>query len=677
MDFFEHQDVARKKTGQLVLLFCLAVVSIGLILYAVGVVASGYLMADRETGAWAIEWVNPLAALFSVTLLLLIVGGGTMYKLVQLRAGGQVVARSLGGRLLSRDTNDAGERRLLNIVEEMALASGTPVPPVYVMDDERGLNAFAAGYSPSSAVIGVTRGAIDHFSRAEMQGVMAHEFSHILNGDMRLNIRLMGVIHGILLLGIVGSMIIRSFFYGSMMSGGRSRGGRKDSGGGQIVIVVLVVGGVLIVLGAVGTFFGTLIKSAVSRQREFLADASAVQFTRDPQTIAGALRSIGGYKHRARIVSPHAPEASHLFFAQAITSGFSSVFATHPPLTDRIKRVDPSWDGTFPQVDEAAYPEVRSGDRRAGQGPGGEDRTSLERLQDVLPIGAAGAVGGAAGAAVQGAIAASVLESIGRIDEAHVEHARGLLTSIPEPIREATNDAFSARAVIFGLLLHDDGPERKKQLDRLKSSADPAVVRALARILPSFEGVGPELRLPILDIATPALAAMTADQAVTFIDNARALAEADEKIEPFEWALLRIVERRLRSMLGNERRSRVDYYAMHKITDDVSVLLSAVARAGHAALESQRLAFDHAAQQLRVPGLAFKNESDSGLDRLGSALETLTRMAPRLKKQVLAASAVCISADRMVTPNEAELFRVIGDELDVPVPPLMPGQKLA
>jgi Zn-dependent protease with chaperone function len=228
---------------------------------------------------------------------------------------------------------------LLNVVEEMALASGTPTPPVYLMDREDGINAFAAGFSPNDAVIGVTRGTATRLDRDELQGVIAHEFSHILNGDMRLNLRLMGLLHGILIIGMLGYFILRMSFFSQ---------GRRRSRDGKDGVPIVVIGAGLAVIGFAGTFFGNLIKAAVSRQREFLADASAVQFTRHPDGIAGALKKIGGFAQGSSIENPNAPIASHMFFGRA-TSGFNAMFATHPPLAERIRRVDPSWDGEFPE----------------------------------------------------------------------------------------------------------------------------------------------------------------------------------------------------------------------------------------------------------------------------------------------------------------------------------------
>jgi Zn-dependent protease with chaperone function len=334
--FFDNQDAARRNTARLVFLFALAVVAINGMLYALAVALTG-AQQDPHTGQVSVvlQWWQPeLLATVSLATLA-IVAAGSLYKIAQLRGGGAVVAESLGGTLVTADTGDPDERRLLNVVEEMAIASGTPTPPVYLLRDEPGINAFAAGFTPGDAVVGVTSGCVRQLSRDELQGVIAHEFSHVLSGDMRLNIRLMGVIHGILIIGIIGFFLMRS-----SMFAGHGRRGRDNS-----AMAMLAAGVGLMIIGFLGTFFGNLLKASVSRQREFLADASAVQFTRNPEGIAGALKKIGGYEGGSILESPNAPESSHLFFSQGLRSGLQMLFSTHPPLDARIRQLDPSWEG--------------------------------------------------------------------------------------------------------------------------------------------------------------------------------------------------------------------------------------------------------------------------------------------------------------------------------------------
>ncbi len=317
IDFFDQQQAAHQRTGRLVFLFVLAVVLIILSVYAAVMVV--LVLLNKGHGPVAPELLfDPARFALITTLVILVIGLGTLYKVVQLRAGGAVVARQLGGRLVDPGTTDLAERRLLNVVEEMALASGTPVPSVFVLDQEQSINAFAAGFGPGDAVVSVSRGCLEYLSRDELQGVIAHEFSHILNGDMRFNLRLIGLLHGILLLALIGQILMRmtgrsNYSYRSS----QGDGDRRDSS----ALVFFLLGLALLVIGFVGVFFGRLIKCAISRQREFLADASAVQFTRNPDGIGGALKKIGGLAEGSRIENPNAEEACHLFFGQGSRRG--------------------------------------------------------------------------------------------------------------------------------------------------------------------------------------------------------------------------------------------------------------------------------------------------------------------------------------------------------------------
>ncbi|MHC4452933.1 MAG: M48 family metallopeptidase, partial [Planctomycetota bacterium] len=439
MDFFDRQDVARRKTGLLVVLFALATLSIIASVYLV--VAGAMVYATKEVDFW-----HPELLVVATVATVAVIAGGSLYKIAVLRGGGSVVAASLGGKLIAQDTTDVTERKVLNVVEEMAIASGTPVPPVYMMQDEKGINAFAAGYTTNDAVIGVTRGCVEHLSRDELQGVIAHEFSHIFNGDMRLNIRLIGILNGILIIGMIGYFVMRTMFY---TGGGRRRG--KD---GSATLAILAIGVGLMIVGFLGTLFGNMIKAAVSRQREFLADASAVQFTRDPGAVAGALKKIGSLG--SSVGNPAAAEVSHMFFARAITSGVNSMFSTHPPLKSRILRIDPGWDGTFPEFDPRKPP-APSRQVKEKQAPrAGIDVGEIVTGAAIL----ASATAGASAKSGETAAASGGVAQIGQPTPAHVEYAGQLLRGLPSPVAEAAREPYGARAVIYALLINREEDAR-------------------------------------------------------------------------------------------------------------------------------------------------------------------------------------------------------------------------
>jgi Zn-dependent protease with chaperone function len=675
-NFFEQQDVARKKTGRLVLLFVAAVIAITLLVYAAVAIlltvnanrggtsydASGQTTRQRDASP-------PYAAAFVVTVVGVVglIGGCSLYKIGALRSGGGAsVARMMGGRLLQPDADEFNERKILNVVEEMALASGTPVPPVYLMDNEPGINAFAAGYSPESAVIGVTRGAVEQLSRDELQGVIAHEFSHILNGDMRLNIRLMGVIFGIIALAVVGRVLL--------YSGAYSGGGRRDNKGGG---AILAMGIALLVIGGVGVFFGRLIQAAVSRQREFLADASAVQFTRNPDTIGGALKRIGGVGSKVR--DGHAGEISHMFFASAASSWAAGAFATHPPIAERIKRVDPSWDGT--------YPEPRQAEPRRSA------KERYEQPQRPQPFGGRGGdmLGGLPGAILGGAVLGEsarqqqpqrqspsepAVDQVGSVSAEHVAYMRELLGAIPDVLKHAAREPYGARAVVYVMLLDRDAEVRDKQLNRLADHADPAVTKLTHQLVEASGSLPNASRLPLIDLAIPALREMSDKQYAALKDNVEQLIAADGRLDLFEWTLKRLLLHHLDAHFKPGPDPAVRYYNLKPLAEPCGVVLSALAHIGQRDAGAARAAFDAGVEQLGLSGLSMRERKRVDLREVGRSLDKLVQSSPREKKKLIRACAHAISMDGEVTRGEGELMRAIADSLNVPMPPLLPGQKL-
>ncbi|MGE3841060.1 MAG: M48 family metallopeptidase [Vicinamibacterales bacterium] len=637
-NFFERQDIARRNTTRLVILFVLAVLAIMASVDLLLAATMGYLARDPETGA--IDWslaADPQLLGLAVVGTLILVGGGSLFKTAQLRGGGRIVAEQLGGRRLTPDTTVPSEQQLLNVVEEMAIASGTPAPPVYLLDQEEGINAFAAGFTPSDAVIGVTRGTAERLTRDELQGVIAHEFSHILNGDMRLNIRLIGLLHGILIIGLLGYFVLR-------MTAFSGRSGRRSRQDGN-ALPLLALGAGLMAVGFFGTFFGNLIKAAVSRQREFLADASAVQFTRLPEGLAGALKKIGGSVTGSTIQSPNAPEASHMFFGRA-TSGFSSLFSTHPPLAARIRVIDPSWDGTFP----TAAPDTGHA---------------------IAPPQAATGVLGLAAARGAGPSVMNAIDQVGQPGEAHIRYATELIRSLPAALVNASHEPHGARAVVYALLLDRATAPRQLQLAHLSAAADQGVYQETLRLTALIEPLDVRVRLPLLEMALPALRALTPAQSQLFKRNVAELVQADDHIDLFEWSLQRILLRDLETQHGKVTPPRVRHRSLAPLQPQCEVLLSMLAYAGHRDVEAAQKAFERAWQSLELPQGRLRPAEPSGLDALDAALTTLEEAAPLVKRQVLQGAVTCITADRTVTATEAELLRAISASLGCPMPPML------
>ncbi|MGI9517486.1 MAG: M48 family metalloprotease, partial [Pirellulaceae bacterium] len=430
MDFFESQELARRKTKWLVFYFILALVTMIAGIYFVVIVATQVTHDRVATGSVAPPaWFDPLILAGVCVVVLSIVGCGSLYKISSLRGGGESIAAMLGGRYLPPNSGDPAERRILNIVEEMALAAGTPVPPVYILDDEHGINAFAAGYTVDDAVIGINRGTLEQLSRDELQGVVAHEFSHVLNGDMRMSIRMIGILHGIQVLALIGLYVLR----GSALSGRRS----SDKGGGGYIILIAIG---VIVIGWAGLFFARLIKAAVSRQREYLADASAVQFTRNPEGIAGALKMIGANVDGSVMHHPQAEEMSHMYFGSMFRGGFS-LFATHPPLDKRIGKLDPRFDGDYAEYQQQRLEKKQR--REAARKKQEKEKASAGFPHVTERIGFPGIMGD------QFPIDPVILVAgIGLPDDDDVEYSELLVDRIPEVLAEAARDIFAARCIV-------------------------------------------------------------------------------------------------------------------------------------------------------------------------------------------------------------------------------------
>lgn len=657
MNFFEQQDLARRNTKRLLLLLVLAVLS----LIAITVLLLAALLAwsqggtetqfnDNQNFSFGAALINALSWEMVIGISLLVstvVSLGSLYKVMQLRGGGRAVAEAMGGTLLNTHSQDADERKILNVVEEMAIASGTPVPPVYILEDEA-INAFAAGQNPQNAVIGITRGCIHLLSRDELQGVVAHEFSHIFHGDMRINIRLVAILHGILLLGLIGGLLVRTTHHRSMF-----RSSRDKSPG-----AILALGIGLMVIGYAGTFFGNLIKAAVSRQREFLADASAVQFTRNPDGIAGALKKIGGHIDGSRLAADNAAEYSHMYFSQGVSNAFNSLMATHPPLSERIKRVEPRWDGKFPAVDMRVT-----------------DAAQKNQSANQTHAAASSFDGGNSGTAPANSPSGSAelghaVDHIGQPAAAHLIDAQQKLNAIGEDLRDLAHDPFSARALIFGLLLDANPMLREQQWQLLYREFTADELQNLRKIAEPVVQLQADLRLPLIELALPALKELTQTQYQGFKRCMAVLISADKKISVLEWALQRIVLHHLEPQASIHRRRE-----LRELRNECQLLISVLAYAGAQSNADAQIAFAAAAETLRLAATNILPKSDCKLALLDTALTRLNAVKPLQKPQLLKAMGNCITHDGKVTVAEAELFRAIADGLDCPIPPLVVSEK--
>jgi Zn-dependent protease with chaperone function len=635
MDFFEAQDAARRRTAVLVGLFVLAVLAIIAVVYAVLHVAIGPGPGPLDLGL-----------LLQVALGVgIVIGLGTAVRTASLSRGGPAVAELLGGRRVSSDTTDPGERKLLNVVEEMSIAAGTPVPAIYVLDAEDGINAFAAGYSTHDAAVGVTRGALRSLTRDELQGVIAHEFSHILNGDMRLNIRLIGLLYGILLLAVIGRGIV---YFGPRGGGRRGR----DGGAGWIVLLGIA----LLLVGYVGVFFGRLIKAAVSRQREYLADSAAVQFTRNPLGLAGALKKIGAQAQGSRIHDHHAEEISHLFFANGLGSSFIGLLSTHPPLDERIRRLDPAWaaDSTTPAAPAAPRAEHRQAAARHGTPP---------------------AEASGIAAAAQFGTPAALVSSIGAPTPEHLAYAASLLQRFPDALTRAVHDPVDSQALVFALVATGGAGLGAEEREALRAYGGQELERRVESLIPLVHEQGADARLPLLDLALPALLHLSPQEAQNFTDAVERVIRADGRVRPFDYALSHTLARRLQTSGPAPARSG-GARSFEPVLEQVEILLSAVAWAGSGDdADAARAAFDAGVRRLPSPAarIRLRDAAAVGLSAVDSALGALQRASPAVRRTFLEACAECAAHDRRFELAEIELLRAMAEALDCPMPPVLGG----
>ncbi|MEM6450567.1 MAG: M48 family metallopeptidase [Cyanobacteria bacterium P01_D01_bin.105] len=651
-NFFEHQDQARRTTAYLVFLFVCAIVTTIIALYI------ACIMAVMKPGDsfWQPGW------LITITVgTCAIIGFGSMHKMAALRGGGQVIATGLGGQLVRQDTANPEERELLNVVEEMAIAAGVAVPEVYLLPGSS-INAFAAGLTPNNAVIGVTQGTLHQLHRNELQGVIGHEFSHIVNGDMALNLKLMGLIHGLFLIHLIG----RELFF----SRGHRRAFSKNKGAAFSIAFAMMA------IGAIGWVFGQLIKSAVSRQREYLADASAVQFTRDPHGITNALRRIAQQPvHSAQMRSAQAESASHLFFNNvSLLGAFVAPFSTHPPLAHRIRRLGGGSQSLSPSK------QVSSAHRKASvANPNAQNHAPLASITHAMPIpgssdetplaqissfAVAAATAGKAGIAPE-----SVVSNIGTVTPAHLKQAHSILSHLPTEITKIVRSQPGAVAVVYGLLLDSDREVRSRQ-KRIILDSSQTVYALLEGIESRLDQLPVRSRLPLLEICIPTLKQLKPQVAAQCFKRIKALVKADGKLSLSEFALQTILQYRLAPHFRPEQAKKAQ---STDIWPDSLIVLSALAKAGHTDRSHIDYAFRDGLQ--RLPRSAQKaiptSVPSASLHDVSKALSRLRLTSPKLKQSIAEACAHTVLADQHTTDSEAELLRAILIALGCPVPPFL------
>lgn len=629
MNFFEAQERARKSSRLLVWWFVLAVIGVILVMYFLATAAlyfgAGYTESSNlTTQSPALSWWNLELFLVITGVVGSVIIIGSISKTSQLSAGGKVVAQSLGGRPIEPSTRDHYERRLLNVVEEMSIASGVPMPEVWIMDEEPAINAFAAGTDPANAVIGVTRGTLERLDRAELQGVVAHEFSHILNGDMKLNMRLMGWIFGLVMLSMLGRIIFQTV---------RHFRGSRDSKAGGVILALILAGLTVWLVGSVGVLFARMIQAAISRQREFLADASAVQFTRLPDGIAGALKKIGGYSEHGRIMAHAATEARHMFFAG---SSLNSVMATHPPLDQRIKAIDPHWNGKMLEANQIE-----------------SDREFTGAM-------------GFAGQVEQ--IAASDRPEIFAIDQrldSHVGESIRHGLGLGQDGQDFSKD--DAKSLLLGLLVGANQESFRKAGEIL--GAHGFDVQGIGAVTSWSEKMAQKSsieKLATVDLSLVWLRRMDAQEARDFIGLTQELIHADGQVEMFEFMLQQVIRRHVEIGTGLVPVPSIKFRKLADLEVEVMNLLSAFGRVSGGEGVLGKAFLEYREHTGREP-----YQTEVGLGHVAEALGKMDASTPLVKQQVLRLCSLVVMDDGKVDDMEMELLRATAEAMGAPIPPMV------
>lgn len=640
MNFFEAQDHARRTTRWLVVVYIIATALIVLgVTLIVGFTLFGTSMDGYRYSLTGMLSANPAPLLITAVATTLFIVGASIYKTSILSAGGGRVAQDMGGTLVPANVQDPLRRRLRNVVEEMAIASGVPVPEIYVLEEESGINAFAAGYAPGDAAIAVTRGTLELLDRDELQGVVAHEFSHVLNGDMRLNIRLMGVLFGILILGMTGRLVLRGGHHARFASS------RRGKGGGAIVLIGLG----LAILGWIGVFFARMIKAAVSRQREYLADASAVQFTRQPNGIANALKKIGGYSEASYLQAADPEEVSHMLFGSG--AKFVGLFATHPPLAKRIRALDPSFrESDYPVVKPRSLSDTMADDSVSAMAP------------------AAASPGPSSAELPQ-----SLVESAGHPDPHHVAFAQKLRTSISDSLYDAAHSPELALLLVVALIVDRSGAATEPQLALAEEQLGAERARVIRHLYDELSKTSPKYRLPLLDIAFPALKLRPEAQLEYLVKLTSRMIDVDAHIDVYEYCFYRVLRTNLGQAIDPSGRAGTRRVGRRDLRRAAIDLLAVLADYGHEDDARSEQAFNAGKAKFGkwANNHTYGSKEHYSLATLDHSLDLLVALNGKGRRAMLEAVTTVAVHDNEVTIAEAELIRAICASLNVPLPPVL------
>ena len=691
MDFFSKQDEALKKSRTFYLVFSLAVILAVLILYFVLtgclMVAYAYKPVRIYTGypeptsfiGMAVNvlpsylYGAPPKVLSARPVLMLgiftmgIILTASIYKTRAIKkGGGAYIAESMGGRLLDVPQSSK-EKQLINIVEEMAIASGLPRPRLYVLDNEPGINAITAGLDYDDAVIAVTKGSLEHLTREELQGVMAHEFAHILNGDCALNLTMAGWLYGLLIFSIAGRDLL-DFVKEEWDDGfSTSSQGRGQLNIGLLMLPVALIGCLLLLGGSIGKLAASMVQAAFSRQREYLADAFAVQFTRNPRGLSGALKKIAGLTFHGFVSSGKSLMMQSFFIVSP--AKLKGLMQSHPPLEERIYTLEPSWDG---EVEVIKIAPSEQNPEPAKTPLTTAFRNDMEALRNSvtkrggLMETASSLENNWAGALVTCMLLASDKQCANKAEQS-LEQAAGIYKEIPEHLIEAVHEPAFAGPLVVSIFLHD-GELRARQLSITENYLGPEAAGAAEKLRTDF---GDQLRLPLLGLASPTLKGFSPEQKGRLAKTVKELIACDGKLDLFEIAAWQILKKALGLPTASGKAQAATDLGnyLETLQKDTVKVMSIMAYLGTADDSLARQAFLVGMGQFNQwPLFDIIPRNTATSKELAIALERLGAASNHLKNKLVGAVITTALFDHQVNQKEYELLRALAAALDVPLP---------
>jgi len=678
MDFFEKQTLARRKSTLLVTYFVIAVVATVVVINLLSYLSVRYFAQSQYMIVTPRDWFDGPFWWLTLTVVGAI-AAGSLWRFVRLRKGGSQVPLMMGALPVDLQSKDTLHRRLINVTEEMSIAAGTPIPQIFILQQETGINAFVAGYQLQDMTLTVSQGALENLSRDELQGVIAHEFSHIQNADTRLNMRIMALLAGLLFIGSIGSFLCRSAAITRTRRRFSMRSNNKGSGG------IFAIGSILFLAGYTGLLFGRFIQAAVSRQREWLADATAVQYTRNPDGISGALSKIADNSYQSWLDSANAQEVNHMCFSEALK--LRQWLASHPPLDQRIKAINPMFLTRQRAASNAekvkaqqvpTHPEAASfagrplsatavSDRRAAHSTAADSTASDSTDTGSKNIGSPLTTSQTISADQHTTSVLPDKSIIGTVPEQNYALGHQILNRLKQLFGDGLHNAVYAEALLYTMVLRETSEQVASQLKfKLSNNETLSDWQQSARLRDQLKRLPADQHLSLLEIITSVLKAQPASIKSHIIEQTGVIIAADQRTTFAEFIMQSFIVHHLAG--GTPGRT---INSLNKVTPHLEIILSMFARLGTIQEEkdADKILFNKVSQ-LHYPltPLNFRRKISGSL--LANAVRALSGLNHHLKPILIEACLDCIKSDDKIIDKEYQLLRITVEMLDCPMPPL-------